>query len=120
MVKNAIKRGSLGLITRVLLASAMSAGAFASASAGEADAKQLLKAMSDYVGSQQAISFNYDAGTSFITTSGSIAPGETRDFLFGSFTPQNGPVAPGVYSFSNAAFIIGVYPALHHSAGLLR
>jgi hypothetical protein len=67
MVKNAIKRGSLGLITRVLLATAMCVGAFASASAGEADAKQLLKAMSDYVGSQQAISFNYDAGLEVVT-----------------------------------------------------
>jgi hypothetical protein len=67
MVKDAIKKGSLGLITRALLASAMCAGACASASAGEADAKQLLKGMSDYVGSQQAISFNYDAGLEVVT-----------------------------------------------------
>ena len=53
-------------------------------------------------------SFNYDAGTSFIAASGSMAPGESRDFLFGRFTPQNGPVAPGVYGFSNAMLNIGV------------
>lgn len=31
-----------------------------------------------------------------------LAPGESRDFLLGSFTPQNGPVAPGHYTLGNA------------------
>jgi hypothetical protein len=66
-LNDAIKRGPLGLMTRVLLTSAMCVGAFASASAGEPDAKNLLKGMSDYVASQQAISFNYDAGLEVVT-----------------------------------------------------
>jgi hypothetical protein len=64
---NPITRGSLGVMTRVLLASAMCVSAFSVARAGEADAKNLLKAMSDYMASQQAISFNYDAGLEVVT-----------------------------------------------------
>jgi hypothetical protein len=66
-LSNAIRRGSLGLMTRALLTSAMFISAFTSASAGDADAKNLLKAMSDYVGSEKAISFNYDAGLEVVT-----------------------------------------------------
>src|SRR5262249_43323125 len=51
----------LGVMTRVLLASVMCAGMLAAARAGDDDAKKLVKAMSDYMGSQKAISFNYDA-----------------------------------------------------------
>jgi hypothetical protein len=54
-------------IIRVLLISAISVGACASAQAGEADAKKLLKEMSDYVTSQKAISFSYDAGLEVMT-----------------------------------------------------
>ncbi len=32
-------------------------------------------------------------------TSISLAPGQSRDFLFGTFTPTSGPVTPGTYSF---------------------
>jgi len=42
-------------------------GASMSASADEADAKRLLKAMSDYLAAQQAISFEYDAILEVIT-----------------------------------------------------
>ena len=64
--KLAIMR-SLGMITRVLLASVMCICAFTVARAGDADAKRLLKAMSDYVASEKAISFNYDAALEVMT-----------------------------------------------------
>ena len=31
-----------------------------------------------------------------------LAPGQSHDFLLGSFMPQNGPVAPGHYTLGNA------------------
>ena len=31
-----------------------------------------------------------------------LAPGQSRDFLLGSFMPQSGPVAPGHYTLGNA------------------
>ena len=33
-----------------------------------------------------------------------INPGESRDYLFGTFTPSAGPVAQGTYTFYNAGF----------------
>ena len=32
-----------------------------------------------------------------------LMPGQSKDFLFGSFTPQNGPVAPGTYRWEYGA-----------------
>jgi hypothetical protein len=64
---NAIKTGSLGIVARVILASAVFIGALSVARAGDADAKKLLKAMSDYMAAQQAISFNYDASLEVVT-----------------------------------------------------
>lgn len=51
--------------------------------------------------SPYVFAFNYGAD-SFLTSQSPILPGQSRDFLVGAFTPQNGPVAPGVYSFSDA------------------
>ena len=48
-------KGPLGILARAMLASAMCVGAFTSASAGEADATKLLKAMSDYMASQLSL-----------------------------------------------------------------
>ena len=39
---------------------------------------------------------------SFLFGTGRVMPGEARDFMLGTFTPQNGPVATGLYSFSDA------------------
>ncbi len=60
-------RKSLHTITCALLLSATYVGVVAAARADEADAKKLLRGMSDYVASQQAISFNYDAGLEVVT-----------------------------------------------------
>jgi hypothetical protein len=67
MLNKPMTKRSLGVMARVLLASAMCASAITVGRAGEDDAKKLLKAMSDYVASQQAISFNYDAGLEVMT-----------------------------------------------------
>jgi len=48
----------------------VSLGTYMGASADEADAKRLLKAMSDYLVAQQAISLEYDATLEAITTDG--------------------------------------------------
>lgn len=52
-------------------------------------------------------SFNYDT-PSFLNGSHTLAPGESASFVFGHFTPQNGQVAPGVYSASNFGFALYV------------
>ena len=44
--------------------------------------------------------FNH-AAPSLIIETGSLAPGESRDYLFGSFLPQNGQVPAGIYEASN-------------------
>ena len=92
----------LGVMTRVLLASVMCAGAFTAARAGDDDAKKLVKAMSDYMGSQKAISFNYDADLEVTTSedqklsllsSGSIVlnrPDKVRFTRSGGFTDFEG------------------------------
>jgi hypothetical protein len=48
-------------ISAVALSLAIGLGASSGAQADEANAKKLLKAMSDYMASQQAISFGFDA-----------------------------------------------------------
>ncbi|MEO5734294.1 MAG: PEP-CTERM sorting domain-containing protein [Rubrivivax sp.] len=47
-----------------------------------------------------------NSASSFSLATGTLAPGQSADFLLGSFFPQNGPVAPGVYSFSSASFVL--------------
>jgi hypothetical protein len=37
-----------------------------------------------------------------------IEPGQSRDYLFATFTPQNGPVAPGTYALVVASLHIAV------------
>lgn len=49
----------------------------------------------------------YDGGSSGALFNVTLAPGESRDVLSGKFRPQNGPVAPGVYTSAN--FSVGVY-----------
>lgn len=56
----------LSMATAVLALSAIF-GAPAGVKAAEADAKRLLKAMSDYVGAQKTISFDFDAALEVIT-----------------------------------------------------
>jgi len=62
-----IKKKSQGLLTRMLLASLMCVSAVTIVRADETDAKKMLKGMSDYVASQKAISFDYDAALEVIT-----------------------------------------------------
>ena len=52
---------------RLFIAAAILAGA-SSASADEDDARALLKAMSDYMGAQQALSFAYDSSLAVVTS----------------------------------------------------
>jgi hypothetical protein len=97
-----IRKGSLGILTRVLLTSAMCLGALTSATAADVDAKKLLKGMSDYVASEQAISFNYDAGLEVVTkddqklalmSSGSVVlnrPDKVRFTRAGGFADMEG------------------------------
>jgi hypothetical protein len=67
MLKKPMGKRTLRTMMRVLMVSAMCASAYTNGHAGEADAKKLLKDMSDYVASQKAISFNYDAGLEVVT-----------------------------------------------------
>jgi hypothetical protein len=62
-------RSMRGLCT-MALAMVVSLGTSMGASADEADAKRLLKAMSDYLAAQQAISFEYDSILEVITEGG--------------------------------------------------
>jgi hypothetical protein len=58
----------LPVMTSVSLSVVMaSTAALSSAHAGEAEAKSLLKAMSDYIGSQKSLSFAYDATFEVVT-----------------------------------------------------
>lgn len=54
-------------ITSVMICLIVALGAISIARADEADAKNLLKAMSDYIASQKAISFGFDATLEVIT-----------------------------------------------------
>ena len=67
MLNNPMRKGSLGIMARALLASTGCVAAITIAHAGEADAKKMLKAMSDYMASEKAISFNFDAGLEVVT-----------------------------------------------------
>src|SRR5690349_18503295 len=51
-----------------LLATATVVGGVSAASADEKDARALLKAMSDYMGAQQAISFAFDSSLAVVTS----------------------------------------------------
>lgn len=52
--------------------------------------------------------FNRGANSFFAEQAEPIAPGQSRDYLLATFTPKNGPVAPGIYSFSSAELSIAV------------
>jgi hypothetical protein len=65
-MKSTILRGSRWR-GRLFVVAAIVAGA-SSASADENDARALLKAMSDYMGAQQALSFAYDSSLAVVTT----------------------------------------------------
>ena len=54
-------------ISSAALALTIAAGTPTGATAAEADAKTLLKAMSDYLAAQKAISFNYDTNLEVVT-----------------------------------------------------
>ena len=71
---NKTSSNSVTMIVRWLSAVALSliivVGTSAWAKAAEADAKRLLKAMSDYMAAQKSISFGYDATLEVVTTDG--------------------------------------------------
>jgi hypothetical protein len=58
---------SATMISAAALALAVGLGAPSAAQAGEAEAKSLLKAMSDYLAAQQTISFGYDTSLEVVT-----------------------------------------------------
>lgn len=64
-------------------------------------------------GSSWRFDFNYGADTFFTADPMVFPPGTTGDFLFGTFTPQNGPVAPGVYTFAMAELALWVAGTNH-------
>ena len=66
IIRNRMKI-SVASMSAVVMALIIGLGASAGASANEADAKRLLKAMSDYIVSQKAISFGFDATLEIIT-----------------------------------------------------
>jgi len=102
MLNRPVANRPLGAMTRVLLASVVCAGALSAARAGDDDAKKLLKGMSDYVSSQNSISFNYDADLEVVTkddqklsllSSGDIVlnrPDKVRFSRTGGFTDIEG------------------------------
>lgn len=61
------KAVAIAAVSSVALALAIISGASSVATAGEAEAKELLKAMSDYLAEQKAISFNYDTNLEVVT-----------------------------------------------------
>ena len=65
------KKGSMRTLVTLSVAAFLALGS-ATAGADEADAKRLLKAMSDYVAAQNAFSFNYDAMLDVVTTEGQV------------------------------------------------
>ena len=58
---------SAGVISAVALATIVSLSASSATQAGEAEAKSLLKAMSDYMAAQTSISFGYDTNFEVVT-----------------------------------------------------
>ncbi|KAA0697494.1 DUF2092 domain-containing protein [Neorhizobium sp. P12A] len=67
MLKPARKTLALTTATILLTAAAVLSGGASGAKAGEADAKNLLKAMSDYMASQKTMSFSYDTNLEVVT-----------------------------------------------------
>ncbi|TCR82185.1 DUF2092 domain-containing protein [Rhizobium sp. BK376] len=67
MQKPARKTLALTTATILLTAAALLSGGTSGAKAGEADAKNLLKAMSDYMASQKTMSFSYDTNLEVVT-----------------------------------------------------
>jgi len=63
-----VTRASAAGLAAAALVFSLGWGAPSGASAGEADAKSLLKAMSDYLAAQEALSFAYDATLEIATT----------------------------------------------------
>ena len=59
--------------------------AYSSARAGEVEAKSLLKAMSDYMASQNSISFDYDADYEVVTRDNQKI--RTGEFRYGCHGP---------------------------------
>ncbi|MFG6412751.1 PEP-CTERM sorting domain-containing protein [Roseateles sp. DC23W] len=52
--------------------------------------------------------FNRGADSFFAAQAEHLAAGQSRDYLFATFTPKNGAVAPGIYSLGNAELSLGV------------
>ena len=89
---------SMRSVSMITFSMAIGFGVSTSASADEADAKRLLKAMSDYMAAQQALSFSYDATLEVVTkenqtlalaSSGSVVlnrPDKLRAMRHGGFS----------------------------------
>jgi hypothetical protein len=60
-------------------------------------------------GAPYTFSFNYGANNFVTPANLNLQPGDSLDFLLGTFTPNGGNAAPGVYSFSNAGIIFQYY-----------
>jgi hypothetical protein len=96
IIRNRMKI-SVASMSAVVMALIIGLGASAGASANEADAKRLLKAMSDYMAAQKAISFGFDATLEVVTndnqklalaSSGTVTlkrPGNIRALRSGGF-----------------------------------
>ncbi len=67
MITRQLVKSSLRSMSAMALSLVIGLGASAGVSADEADAKRLLKAMSDYMAAQKAFSFEYDATLEVVT-----------------------------------------------------
>src|SRR6188474_1470307 len=67
IVRNPVKISMAG-ISAAVLGLAIASGLPSGARADEASAKQLIKAMSDYLAAQKAISFSYDSSLEVVTS----------------------------------------------------
>ena len=52
--------------------------------------------------------FNRGANGFFVAQAAPIEPGQSRDYLFATFTPKNGPVAAGTYRLLTASLHVAV------------
>jgi hypothetical protein len=59
--------------------------------------------------------FNYAPPSLIAPTNLDLQPGSVTDWLFGTFTPSAGPVAPGTYTFYNMGLFIGQLDANSNS-----
>ena len=76
MLTRRLRRAFIFIVLGILF---VGLGAPSGARADEADAKKLLKAMSDYMAAQKAISFDFDAILEIITTDNQkLAPAGMR------------------------------------------